>query len=416
MKVAYYSPLPPSRSGVADYSALLLPALERHVDVVVARPRRLRRAPKADIAIYHVGNDPEAHGWIVEALRRRPADRPGVVVLHELVLHHLVAGTTLARGDAAGYLDALEREHGLPGRLLGYAVLDNRIPPLWETRPEEFPLAGTVLRAAAALVVHSRYVETGARNRGFSGPVFRIPHPAWPVPPHERASIEGSPLVGCFGNLNASKRVAQLLSAFARLRERRPGARLLLVGAPAPRFDLDAIVARRVDLGSAVLREAYVDEQRLWSLMAACDVCVNLRDPTMGETSGTAVRALSLGKPLVVSDVGWFAELPDAVAIKVPVDEHEPTKLAAALELLTDDPALRESMTSASRRLAETEHALDRVAELYAAALEQAAGGAKVREAVLREVATAAAEVGIGRDDRETAEIGRRLSEVGLGE
>ena len=147
MKVSYYSPLPPSRSGIADYSALLLPALRRRIEVVAARPGRFRRAPKADAALYHVGNDPEAHGWIVEALRRRP----GVVVLHEIVLHHLVAGITLARGDAAGYLDAMERDHGLAGRLLAYGVLDNRIPPLWETRPQDFPLAGEVLRLADGL-------------------------------------------------------------------------------------------------------------------------------------------------------------------------------------------------------------------------------------------------------------------------
>ena len=88
MRVAYYSPLPPSRSGVADYSALLLPALRARIDVVVASPGRFRRPPKADVALYHVGNDPEAHGWIAEALSRRP----GVVVLHDFVLHHLVAG------------------------------------------------------------------------------------------------------------------------------------------------------------------------------------------------------------------------------------------------------------------------------------------------------------------------------------
>ena len=41
MKVVYYSPLPPSRSGVADYSALLLPALEQRIDVEIARPGSL---------------------------------------------------------------------------------------------------------------------------------------------------------------------------------------------------------------------------------------------------------------------------------------------------------------------------------------------------------------------------------------
>ena len=84
------------------------------------------------------------------------------------------------------------------------------------------------------------------------------------------------------------------------------------------------------------MREDYVPEERLWSLMAACDVLVNLRSPTMGETSGSVIRGLSLGKPMLVSDVGWFSELPDDVALKIPVDEYEVPTIAAALELAAD--------------------------------------------------------------------------------
>src|ERR687883_41463 len=108
MKVAYYSPLPPERSGIADYSALLLPALERLIDVDVVRRGRTRPIA-ADVALYHVGNDPDAHGWIVDALRRRP----GVVVLHDLVLHHLVAGLTNGGKDGGGDLLPLERDAGV---------------------------------------------------------------------------------------------------------------------------------------------------------------------------------------------------------------------------------------------------------------------------------------------------------------
>ena len=142
MRVAYYSPLPPSRSGIADYSALLLPALRERMDVVVARPGRFRRAPKADVHLYHVGNDPVEHGWIVEALERRP----GVVVLHEFVLHHLVSGITLARGDVEGYCAALEREAGPEGRDLGLAVQQGRIEPLWETRAQDSRSRGSARR------------------------------------------------------------------------------------------------------------------------------------------------------------------------------------------------------------------------------------------------------------------------------
>jgi glycosyltransferase involved in cell wall biosynthesis len=401
VRVAYYSPLPPSRSGVADYSALLLPALAERVEVVVARPSRLRREPKADVCLYHVGNDAEAHGWIVEALRRRP----GVVVLHDFVLHHLVVGLTFGRGDMAGYLSAMEREEGLVGRLLGHAVLDNKIPPLWETRPEDFPLAGEVLQSAVGLIVHSRYVEERARTIGFGGPIRRIAHPAWPDPGVAPAAVEGSPVYGCFGNLPDGKRVPQLLRAFERLRARHPDARLLLVGSASARL-------RSLDLPDGVVREDYVDEQRLWSLMSACDAVVSLRWPTMGETSGTAIRALGLGKPLVVSDVGWFSELPDDAALKVPVDEREEETLLAALEALTD-PSTRAAMARAALQLVEHEHRLDRVAEAYVAALESLAGGRAVDEQVLHEVAQAGAEVGLGSED--AAMLAARLREVGLG-
>jgi hypothetical protein len=192
--------MPPESSGIADYSALLLPALRRHVDVTVVK-RGTKRSPRGiDLAVYHIGNDPAAHGWILDALRRAP----GLVVLHDFVLHHLVAGVTIARRDGHGYLDAMEREHGVVGRLLAHGVLDKRIPPLWESRPEDFPLTGEVLSLATGLVVHSRYVEERVRAAGYTGPVAVVPHPAWPDPLREPAGIVGEPLIGAFGNVNQS--------------------------------------------------------------------------------------------------------------------------------------------------------------------------------------------------------------------
>jgi glycosyltransferase involved in cell wall biosynthesis len=253
----------------------------------------------------------------------------------------------------------MEREGGVVGRLLAHGVLDKRIPALWESRANDFHLAGEVLSLATGLVVHSRYVERRARDAGYEGPIQVVPHPAWPAPGVQAATVEGEPLIGCFGNVNASKRIPQLLEAFARVHLRHPAARLLLVGAVSPGFDLDRRLQRLGLAGDGVLREARVDEARLWALMGACDVCVNLRAPTMGETSGTAVRALTLGKPLVVSGAGWFAELPDEVALKAPPDEHEAETLEAALELLVTRPEVRGRMGAAAaalaRRLAEVE-------------------------------------------------------------
>lgn len=412
MKVAYFSPMPPERSGISDYSALLLPELRQRIDVAVVR-RGKKRAPRGvDACLYHVGNNPDAHGWIVEALRRRP----GVVVLHDFVLHHLVAGLTIGRRDGHGYLDAMEREGGVVGRLLGHAVLDKRIPPLWENRPEDFHLAGEILDLASALIVHSRYVRDRARAAGFERPIFVVSHPAWPAPAVQPERVEAEPLFGAFGNLNATKRVPQLLEAFARVRRSHPDARLLLVGATSPGFDLERRLQRLGLDASGLIREDYVTEDRLWALMAACDAVVALRAPTMGETSGGAIRALTLGKPLVVSDVGWFRELPGDAALKIPPDAGEADTLTAALELLATREDVRMAMGEAARAVAVGEHDVGRSAEAYVAALEQVAGGAVAQEQILVDVARAAADVGIGPDAAEATAIAQRLAEVELAE
>jgi glycosyltransferase involved in cell wall biosynthesis len=409
LKVAYYSPLPPARSGVADYSAMLLPELQRRLDVEVVRPRtRLwahRSAADADVALYHVGNDPDHHAWIVEALRRRP----GVVVLHDFVLHHLIAGMTIGRRDPDGYLAAMQREAGPVGRMLAHGVIDGLLPPVWERRAHEYPLTGEVLSEATGVIVHSAYVEQRVREHGYGGPVWRIPLAAWPVPPElPDAGLPADRLVvGSFGHINPAKRLPQLLEGFTLLRERVPEALLLLVGSVAPSL--------QVELPESATHLDYVSEDRLWSLLAATDICVSLRYPTMGETSGVAVRALTIGRPQVVSDVGWFSELPDDVAFKVPVDDDEVDVLAARLEQLARDPDLRGAMAAAARSYAESEHDLAHVADAYAAVLEEHVGREAVDGAVQNAVAAAAADVGLEPGGKPLGEIAERLREVGRG-
>ena len=412
MRVAYYSPMPPSTSGIADYSALLVPALSELVELdVVGSPRRRPRG--CDLSLYHVGNNAEQHGWIVEALR----EDPGLVVLHEHVLHHLVAGMTIAVGDQDGYLNAMQRDAGVVGRLLAHGIIDGIVPPVWESRPEDFPLCGEVLDRATGLIVHSGAVEAAVRSRGYEGAVHRVPHPAWPRPQiHPDSALAGvaGPVFGAFGHLNASKRVPQLVEAFDLVLRDHPDARLLLVGSPAEdgaiRARLERILRDRPD---SVIHLPYVPEERLWNLIAACDVCVCLRAPTMGETSGVAIRALVCGRPLIVSDIGWFSELPAEVALRVPVGDGEIDGLAAAMTALAADSGRRSAMAAAGSALAERDHSVAHVAELYRRAIVDTAGGPAVRAAVRREVADAAADAGIAPTGIELRAIAARLGEVG---
>jgi glycosyltransferase involved in cell wall biosynthesis len=203
------------------------------------------------------------------------------------------------------------------------------------------------------------------------------------------------------------KNHARLFEAFALLRRERPDARLLLVGATGERFDLDRRLERLGLDDAAIVREPYVPEERLWSLMAACDVLVNLRSPTMGETSGAVIRGLGLGKPMLVSDVGWFAELPDDVALKIPVDEYEVRTIAGALDLAVDHAA---ELGAASREYVRREHDLGRSADGYVRALEEAAGGEAVANVVLHRIAEAAADVGL----EDAGELAREARRAGI--
>jgi len=374
LKVGYYSPLPPEPSGIADYSALLLPELERRVDVAVASRLRPRSSNGVDVRLYHLGNDPGGHAWIVEELRRSS----GVVVLHEVALHELVAGLTLGRGQPGPYLDAVEREDGPEARLLAQASLEGLVPPLWEVRPLEFPLVGGLLENALGVIVHSRFAERQLAERGYGGKVWRIPFPAGtPGEAGDPGLPEGrAPIVASLGGLTYHKRIPQLLAAFARLRRSLPDALLVLAGSGGESLQLDARLER---LGLVrdrdVLVLGRVPGERFLSLMARSDICLSLRWPTLGETSASVIDALGLGRAVVVSDLGWYSELPDGVVAKVPVDDHEGDLLAATLELLAENGRVREGLGRAAADYTRREHDLGRTADAYVQALVEAAGG-----------------------------------------
>ena len=227
-----------------------------------------------------------------------------------------------------------------------------------------------------------------------------MPHPAWPLPDDVAPErVEGSPLIGSFGHINENKRVPQLLTAFAGLRRTRHGARLLLVGSESPGFDLAGRIERTGLDDTGVIREPYVEEERLWALMEACDAIVLLRAPTMGETSGAAIRALSLGKPLVVSDVGWFAELPGLGR------DQDPRRGRGGGAGADRRAAPPRRSRGGRRRWARPRRPSSRASTTSTASpsgtpprSRRRPGSGMVREAVLREVASAAADVGVATE------------------
>ncbi|HXG31846.1 MAG TPA: methyltransferase domain-containing protein [Bryobacteraceae bacterium] len=377
MRVALVSPMPPSPSGIADYSEALAAHLERLVELTVIPGSPERFEPdRFDLVLYQIGNNGE-HGFAYEMA----IEHPGVVVLHEANLHHLIAELTIKRGDWDRYLDEVAYEGG--PQALEHA---RRVRAL-ETGPDYdgLPMTRRLLERSRALIVHSRYMEERMRAAGFTGPIARIPHGAWTDPvnglPYRlRLGLdETTPLAGVFGHLKPYKRIPEVLRAFRRLVRVEPRARMILVGQPHPELPLDSLL-ERLELLPFVRVLGRVPIEDFMGYLAACDIVINLRYPSVGETSGTLLRALGLGKCVLVSDTAAFCELPDEICWKVPVDQTEEEVLYELLHMAASRAEVRRKVGEAARAWALEHCRWERVAGEYAAFLESLAAGVEWRK------------------------------------
>jgi hypothetical protein len=159
------------------------------------------------------------------------------------------------------------------------------------------------------------------------------------------------------------------LRAFRRLLRVEPRARMILVGEPHPDLPL-AHMIRSLDLSASVRVLGRTEIGDFMGYLAATDVVVNLRWPTVGETSGTLLRAFSLARPSIVSDVGAFSEFPQDICVHVPVGDGEEDVLFGALQLLATRRDLADALGARARAWVERECSWQHVAGLYHSFLE----------------------------------------------
>jgi SAM-dependent methyltransferase len=223
------------------------------------------------------------------------------------------------------------------------------------------------------------------RLAGYGGPVARIPHGAW-IPAVDRMAWrdrlgvdEATPLIGIFGFLKPYKRIAESLRAFRRLLKVSPQVRLILVGEEHPDFPLKPLI-RTLDLTASARVTGYAPIEDFTGYMSACDIVLNLRYPTVGESSGSLLRAWGLGRASIVSDVGSFRELPDDVCLKAPVDAAEEDTLFEYLDLLVSRPDLARAMGERARCFVDRECNWELAARRYATFLSAVLEGVEWRD------------------------------------
>ena len=387
LRLDYLSPLPPVRSGISDYSVDLLPHLASLADVRVLRlpgdplapeiearwkPEPAERAGEdGRLPLYQMGNN-RYH----EAIWQLAMARPGVLVLHDLVLHHFLLDRTVGSGDFAAYREELERDHGWVGHA---AALPVRWGAFGQSAQFSLPANRSLLRRQRGVIVHGRWASD-VLGEDEPGLAVRVAPMAIPLPPpasalrgrefrRARGIPEAAPLLGSFGFQTPIKRTDAAIRALAR-----PGlerVELLIAGELSPYAEYERLAAE-LGVAERVHVTGFLPFAELDDAIAATDLCLNLRYPTAGETSASLLRILAVGRPVLVSQYAEFGDLPPEVALEVPLGEDEEETLARLLveRLLAGRESLA-AMGEAARRYVTERHDPARAAAAMLAAVEE---------------------------------------------
>lgn len=427
-RLAYVSPLPPTPSGISDYSAELVPELTRHYDIelIVAdeaslavdhgRPTRTvawfrEHHDEFDRVLYHFGNS-EFHQHMFDLIEQFP----GVVVLHDFYLSGLIAYLEATGAARGAWHRALYESHG-------YAALRQLADEDgWSTTMWSYPTNRHVIQNADGVIVHSehsrrlaeQWLGTGAGDDWALVPLLRTPFDSSPqARAAARAALgfgDDDFVVCSFGMTGSTKLSHRLLGAFrASSLAHAPNARLLFVGE-----NIGGPYGREFAAGLRSLGDearfrctGRLDAAQFRTHLLACDLAVQLRTMSRGETSAAVLDCMNAGAPLIVNANGSTADLPAGVAHMLP-DEFSDAELVEALETFRAAPERRRSLAGAAHQWLHDVHQPPWCADRYHEAIERFAARASSPSAIQRTLGVIATDAPNQHDVHELAEATAR--------
>ncbi|MGH9663636.1 MAG: glycosyltransferase family 4 protein [Bryobacteraceae bacterium] len=387
LRLAFFSPFRPQKSGIADYSEELLPHLAELAEIdLITGPyrvanealREFRVRPVTeflsdhtlyDAAIYQVGNNLHHHGYMAPCM----ASVPGILVLHDYCLQYLTLGLTLREGRFRALVDALRPAHGRRARWIAAKLLCNA------TDPDRLSFAGPFIAQSKAVIVHSHFARDLVRKDAPGKPVrvipMGVPDGDAATPAAElRARYGLSPedfVLASISTLSSAKRLGLVLEALRDLKQDLPRLKYLVAGGGNLGDDARQLI-RELALAENVVLTGWVSNEDYRGLIALADAIVDLRYPSGAETSASLTRAIAVGKPLILSEQGSFLEIPADFSLKIPIGS-ERTLLREAVLRLAGDRELRAAMARCSRAYFLENLQLPQAARSYAAFAEEVA-------------------------------------------
>jgi len=396
VKIVLLTPLPPAPTGIADYSALLLRELSARIpDLAIEtlstreEAESFRPPSEPHVLVYQVGNSPH-HDFLYPMLFRHP----GVLVLHDLVLHHARLFSHLESPEVRAYRedigDSSKRERARI-RLEEYrSEAREAYPSVGDDVAEialrigggrllyAYPLYEHLVRRSLLTLVHGETARDEVLSSCPGADVRRVrmgvPLPEI-VPRDEarrRLGLDADDLLlASFGLVTPEKRISTSIRALARLKAAGVRATYFLVGGQVAHYD-PLREAREIGVAENVRLVGRVPEEEFRLYAFASDLCLNLRYPSAGETSATLLALLACGRPVVVTDQIHVRDLPDSVVARSALEGEEDGLYCDLMDLIRVERRRRE-LGEAARKYAESEASPEAMAKDYLAVLDAAA-------------------------------------------
>ena len=386
-RIAVVTPWPKQETGIANFSYRLMPYLHQYFDVDIFIDNTLdhdvdflpylygnryvireldERYPDYDEIIYHMGNNMLYHTGIYRYLKKYP----GIVELHDHVLHPFFYHSFYLKGDKETYKQALIDGYGPTGEAHFSEVDEGRNYP----DGIRFPMSESVSNIAKSVIVHNVWSYTRLPKTNIK---YVIPHPSFEreeVTENNRRMAQAllykrihktgnEILIGCFGWVNDNKRPDIVIRAVKKLIDMNYRIRLVFWGKCNSQKAIDMIKAHQLE--QCVKITGFLSDDEYTIALKECDIIVNLRYPSMGESSGTLCEAFKMGKAVIVSAINQYMEFPNEVCWKLPVGDYEVSLLFEMLRCLIDHKEVRDMLGSNAKRYADEVLSCENIARIY---------------------------------------------------
>lgn len=381
-KLLYVSPFPPQRSGISEYSEILVYTLKKYFDItllvdnykisipniyndfnVLMYKKDIVDFQKYDYIIYNIGNNPMYHSFIYKLC----LEHPGMVILHDCVLYYLIVGVYEEENKLYSKLYDIG---GIDAICTVKQALKKENKPLLECKDiaSKLPLNKELASSGNKIMVHSQYAYNMIKDNMSDIENLRkinlIKQTKTDVKIIDRKKLfakyhipEDALIITSFGYIAETKLNHKVCEAVKELCEEiKKKICYIMVGE-------GDYVNNQID-NKIVFKTGYTSLDEFNSFLYYSDIVANLRYPSMGETSAAMIRIMEYGKPCLIISDAWFAELPKDCVVSLEPNQIDQIKLK--LYDLIEKEDYRKKIGRKAKEFVDLNHSPDKVGqEIY---------------------------------------------------